>query len=75
MCIIQVDKGVHRVKVGGRLRRRLKRRLRGQLRQFNKAVKAVRGGPFKEAVEEAVEGGRLRGRSSCLSRVHSNALK
>ena len=75
MYIIQVGKGVRRVKVGGRLRRRLRRRLRGRLRQFDEAVEAVRGGPFEEAVEEAVEGGRLRGRSSCLSRVRSNALK
>ena len=31
--------------------------VKGRLRQFNKAVKAVQKGPFKEAVEEAVKGG------------------
>jgi hypothetical protein len=30
----------------------LRRRLRGRLRQFDKVVEAVRGGPFEEAVEE-----------------------
>ena len=56
----------------------MRRRLRGQLRQFDeavKAVKAVQGGPFKKAIEEAAKGGRLRGRLSCLSRVRSNTLK
>ena len=75
MYIIQVGEGVCRVKVGGRLRRQLRRQLRGQLKQFDKVVKAVRGGPFKEAVKEAVKGGQLRGRSNCLSRVYSNTLK